>query len=66
MDQLRATVASAPTQGAVFGTFVSARQNIEAAMEQWMNGKVASPKAALDDAAKKSNDNLSEYNSTVK
>lgn len=66
VDQLRATEASAPTQGAAFGTFVSARQNIEASMEQFMTGKTASPKAALDDAVKKSNDNLREYNSTVK
>ncbi|HEX2910162.1 MAG TPA: ABC transporter substrate-binding protein [Chloroflexia bacterium] len=65
VDELRDTEASPATQGAVFGTFVSARQNIEAAMEQALSGK-AGVKAALDDAAKKANDNLSEYNSTVK
>ena len=31
-----------------------------------MHGKTPSAKAALDDAARKSNDNLTEYNSTVK
>jgi sn-glycerol 3-phosphate transport system substrate-binding protein len=66
VDQLRATEPSVATQGAVFGTFVSARQNIEAAMEQWMTGKTTSAKAALDDAARKSNESLDEYNSTVK
>ncbi len=66
VDQLRATEASPATAGAVFGTFVSTRQNIEAAMESFMTGKTATAKAALDDAAKKSNDQLDEYNSTVK
>lgn len=66
VDQLRATEASPATAGATFGTFVSARQNIEAAMEQFMTGKTSTAKAALDEAAKKSNDTLSEYNSTVK
>ncbi|OJW06558.1 MAG: hypothetical protein BGO39_00025 [Chloroflexi bacterium 54-19] len=66
VEQLRATEASPATAGAAFGTFVSARQNIEAAMEQFMQGKFSNAKAALDDAVKKSNDNLSEYNSTVK
>ena len=36
VEQLRATEASPATAGAAFGTFVSARQNIEAAMEQFM------------------------------
>ena len=35
-------------------------------MEQFMLGKVATAKAALDDAASKANDTLDEYNSTVK
>jgi sn-glycerol 3-phosphate transport system substrate-binding protein len=66
VDQLRATETSTATAGAAFGTFVSARQNIEASMEQFMQGKMPTAKAALDDAVKKSNDNLTEYNSTVK
>jgi sn-glycerol 3-phosphate transport system substrate-binding protein len=64
VEQLRATEPSFPTQGAVFGTFLQTRLAIEAAMEQFMSGSVADAKAALDDAANKSNDALEEYNST--
>jgi sn-glycerol 3-phosphate transport system substrate-binding protein len=64
VEQLRATEPSFPTQGAVFGTFVQTRLAIEASMEQFMSGSVADAKAALDDAANKSNDALEEYNST--
>lgn len=64
VEQLRATEPSFPTQGAVFGTFLQTRLAIEAAMEQFMSGAVDSAKAALDDAANKSNDTLEEYNST--
>jgi hypothetical protein len=39
---------------------------VEGAMEQFMLGKAATAKEALDDAANKANDNLEEYNSTVK
>ncbi len=64
VEQLRATEPSFPTQGAVFGTFLQSRLAIEAAMEQFMTGKVATAKDALDDAANKSNDALDEYYST--
>jgi hypothetical protein len=47
-----------------FGTFLQTRLAIEAAMEQYMSGSVTDAKAALDDAANKSNDTLEEYNST--
>jgi hypothetical protein len=43
---------------------LQARLAIEAAMEQFITGKTADAKAALDDAANKSNDTLDEYNST--
>jgi sn-glycerol 3-phosphate transport system substrate-binding protein len=66
IDQLRSTEASSATQGAIFGTFAGARVLVEGAMEQYMTGKATSAKAALDDAAKKANENLSEYNATVK
>jgi sn-glycerol 3-phosphate transport system substrate-binding protein len=64
VEQLRATEPSFPTQGAVFGTFLQTRLAIEAAMEQFITGKVADAKTALDDAANKANDALEEYNST--
>ncbi len=66
VDQLRATTAGPATAGAVFGTFAGARPLVEGAMEQFLLGKFTSAKAALDDAASKANDNLNEYNSTVK
>jgi sn-glycerol 3-phosphate transport system substrate-binding protein len=64
VEQLRATESNFPTQGAVLGTFPQTRLAIEAAMEQFLSGSVADAKAALDDAANKSNDALDEYNST--
>jgi sn-glycerol 3-phosphate transport system substrate-binding protein len=66
VDQLRATEASPATSGAVFGTFTSARQEIEGAMDSFFTGKISTAKAALDDAAKKANEKLEEYNATVK
>lgn len=66
IEQLRATAPSPATAGAVFGTFTPARDAIQAAMEQFMTGKIASAKAALDQAASQANDKLDEYNSTVK
>ena len=66
VDELRSTEASPATQGAVFGTFAGTRVLVEGAMEQYMLGSAATAKDALDDAANKANDNLEEYNSTVK
>ncbi|HUP27541.1 MAG TPA: ABC transporter substrate-binding protein [Chloroflexia bacterium] len=66
VNELRSTEASPATQGAVFGTFAGTRVLVEGAMEQFMLGKAATAKEALDDAANKANDNLEEYNSTVK
>jgi sn-glycerol 3-phosphate transport system substrate-binding protein len=62
VDELRGTAASPATQGAVFGTFVKARANVQAAMEQFLSGKFPTAQAALDDAARKSNAELAEYN----
>jgi sn-glycerol 3-phosphate transport system substrate-binding protein len=66
VDELRATSESPATAGAVFGTFAGARPLVEGAMEAYMLGKASSAKEALDDAADKANENLQEYNSTVK
>ncbi len=65
IDQLHQTPAGYPSQGAVFGTFVKARSNIQSAMEQFITGKVPTAKAALDGAAKQSSSELEEYNATV-
>lgn len=66
VDQLRATEQSPATSGAVFGTFTSARSEIEGAMDRFWTGKAASAKVALDEAAVKANEKLTEYNSAVK
>jgi sn-glycerol 3-phosphate transport system substrate-binding protein len=63
IDELRSTLPSAATQGAVFGTFVKARANIQGAMEQFITGKIPTAKQALDGAAKMSASELAEYNS---
>lgn len=65
VDELRSTRPSVATQGAAFGTFVNARGNIQAAMEQFLSGKFPTAQAALDDAARKSGAALSEYNALV-
>ena len=64
IDELRATVASPATQGAVFGTFVKTRSNVQSAMEQFITGKVPTAKQALDAAAKESSSELAEYNAS--
>lgn len=62
VDQLHASPASPATQGAVFGTFVKARANVQTAIESFLSGKTPTAQAALDDAAKKSSAELAEYN----
>jgi len=66
VDELRATAASPATAGAVFGTFVKARGNVQAALEQFLSGKFPTAQAALDDAARKSSAELAEYNALTK
>jgi sn-glycerol 3-phosphate transport system substrate-binding protein len=66
VDELRATEESPATAGAVFGTFAGARPLVEGAMEAYMLGTASSAEDALNDAADKANENLEEYNSTVK
>jgi sn-glycerol 3-phosphate transport system substrate-binding protein len=66
VNELRSAPKGPPTAGAVFGTFAGTRVLVEGAMEDLILGKAASAQAALDAAASKANDNLDEYNSTVK
>lgn len=63
IDELRATAASPATQGAVLGTFVKTRTNVQAAMEQFITGKIPTARQALEGAAKMSSGELAEYNS---
>jgi sn-glycerol 3-phosphate transport system substrate-binding protein len=66
IDQIRSAPANPFNAGGISGTFVSMRQDIQAAMDNFWSGKTPNAKAALDEAVKKANDKLEEYNSTVK
>nr|WP_156940574.1 ABC transporter substrate-binding protein [Paenibacillus forsythiae] len=65
VDQLHASSASNATSGAVMGIFPEARQIVEGAIEEALNGQKA-PKKALEDAAAQITDKLEQYNATVK
>ncbi|KIL41075.1 ABC transporter substrate-binding protein [Gordoniibacillus kamchatkensis] len=64
VDQLHATKLNKATQGAVMGVFPEARQIVEGAVEEALNGK-KQPQQALDDAAKAVTDKINSYNKTV-
>ncbi|WP_249897893.1 ABC transporter substrate-binding protein [Paenibacillus sp. PK3_47] len=65
VDQLHASSASAATSGAVMGVFPEARQIVEGAIEEALNGQ-KQPKQALEDAAKQITGKIGQYNDTVK
>ncbi|WP_309122483.1 ABC transporter substrate-binding protein [Paenibacillus sp.] len=65
VDQLHSTKLSTATQGAVMGVFPEARQLVETAMEEAVNG-AKSAKEALDAAAAEITKKIGEYNATVK
>ncbi len=50
----------------VSGVFVSMRQDVNKATDDFLTGKVATAKDALDKAVASSNDKLEEYNATIK
>jgi sn-glycerol 3-phosphate transport system substrate-binding protein len=65
VDQLHATAKSnKATQGAVMGVFPEARQIVEGAIEEVLNGQ-KTPKDALDDTAKSIDEKLATYNKTI-
>ncbi|WP_274364003.1 ABC transporter substrate-binding protein [Paenibacillus thermotolerans] len=64
VDQLHATRLTTATQGAVMGVFPEARQIVETAMEEAING-AKSPKDALGAAAADISKKIAEYNATV-
>jgi sn-glycerol 3-phosphate transport system substrate-binding protein len=66
IEQIRSAPESVFNSGVISGTFVPMRQEVQKAMDEFWSGKVASAKAALDAAAAKTNEQLEEYNSTVK
>ncbi|WP_405083189.1 ABC transporter substrate-binding protein [Paenibacillus chitinolyticus] len=65
VDQLHGSKANTATQGAVMGVFPEARQIVEGAIEEALNGK-KTPQAALDEAAKSITEKIGKYNQTVK
>jgi len=65
VDQLHATKLNTATQGAVMGVFPEARQLVETAMEEAVNG-AKPPQEALDAAAAEITKKIGEYNATVK
>lgn len=65
VDQLHSTKLNTATQGAVMGVFPEARQLVETAMEEAVNGAKPS-KDALDGAAAAITKKIGEYNATVK
>jgi sn-glycerol 3-phosphate transport system substrate-binding protein len=66
IDQIRSAPADAFNAGGVSGTFVPTRQAIQKAMDEFWTGKTSTAKAALDVAVEVMNEQLDEYNSTVK
>lgn len=65
VDQLRYAPITDPNSAHVSGTFVSMRQDVIKAIDDYLTGKVATAKEALDAAAAAANEKLVEYNSTV-
>lgn len=66
IDQIRSAPADPYNAGGVSGTFVPTRQAIQKAMDEFWTGKASSAQAALDAAVEDMNEQLEEYNSTVK
>ena len=62
VDELRAAPTTYYNAGAVTGTMTSMRNSVQQAMDAYINGKIPSAKAALDQAAQQANSNLTEYN----
>lgn len=65
IDQIRLADITDANTAHVSGTFVSMRQDVIKAMDDYFTGKVASAQEALDAAVATSNELLEEYNSTV-
>ncbi len=66
IDQIRSAPSNAFNSGVISGTFVPMRQEVQKAMDLFWTGKTASAKEALDAGVAKANEQLEEYNSTVK
>jgi len=66
IDSIRSGPVSDYNSALVSGTFVSMRQDIIKALDNYFTGKSKTAQEALDAAVKAANEKLEEYNSTVK
>jgi sn-glycerol 3-phosphate transport system substrate-binding protein len=66
IEQIRSAPISVFNSGVISGTFVPMRQEVQKAMDLFWAGKAATAKEALDAALVKANEQLVEYNATVK
>jgi sn-glycerol 3-phosphate transport system substrate-binding protein len=66
IDQLRLSEVTPAGSFHVSGVFVSMRQDVIKAIDDFMTGKVPTAKEALDKATASSNEKLEDYNATIK
>jgi sn-glycerol 3-phosphate transport system substrate-binding protein len=66
IDQIRSAPESYFNSGVISGTFVPMRQEVQKSMDAFWSGKAATAQAALDETVARCNEQLEEYNSTVK
>ena len=66
IEQIRSAPESNFNAGVISGTFVPMRQEVQKAMDAFWTGKTATAQAALDETLARCNEQLDEYNSTVK
>ncbi len=66
IDQLRLTDVTDANSAHASGVFVTMRQDVIKAIDDFFTGKVKTAQEALDKAAASANEKLDEYNSTVK
>jgi len=62
IDQIRAAPTTNFDAGGVAGNMLTARNNIQAVMDDYLSGRTSSAQTALDSAVEKSNSDLDEYN----
>jgi sn-glycerol 3-phosphate transport system substrate-binding protein len=66
IEQLRLSDITPAGSFHVSGVFVSMRQDVNKATDDFLTGKVATAKEALDSAVASSNEKLEDYNATIK
>jgi hypothetical protein len=64
LDEIRAAPTNFYNAGCVAGNLLTVRNYIQQSTDDYLTGRVSSAQAALDGAAQKSNDSLTEYNAS--